>query len=135
MLNKQSHKVYKLLYHLILVTKYRKKIFTIDNIITDIKDKLVQISGDFDVIIIEANIDQDHVHLLIETKPTIELTKYLNILKGHSSRYIRKKYKQFLNDKLYGDSFWSDSYYIATTGNVSLSNLIDYLNKKEDVTT
>ena len=70
---------------------------------------------------------QDHLHLLFRTKPTTNITKYINILKGHSSREIRKKYKDFLKDKLWGDNFWSPSYFLATTGNVTIDILKQYI--------
>ena len=131
MLNKKSHKAYKLMYHLILVTKYRKKVFTNDEIINKIKQKLTNISKDFDVQIVDQGTDQDHIHILFESTPMLNITKYINILKGHSSRYIRKEFKRFLQDKLWGDSFWSDSYYLVTTGNVSLSSLRRYIEQQE----
>jgi putative transposase len=131
MLNKKAHKSYKLLYHLILITKYRKEVFLNDDIIYKTKDKIIEISKDFNINILEQGIDLNHIHILFESEPTLEITKYINILKGHSSRYIRKEFQEFLKDKLWGDSFWSDSYYIATTGNVSLSSLKKYIEEQE----
>lgn len=72
----------------------------------------------------------DHVHLLIETKPSTDLTKFINILKGHSSRFLRKKFENELKGKLWGESFWSPSYYVATAGNTSLDTLIKYINEQ-----
>ena len=89
--------------------------------------KCEEISKDFEVQVIEQECGIDHVHLLISAKPTLDITKYINILKGHSSRYLRDKYKDFLKDKLWGDSFWSPSYFIATTGNVSIDVLKEYV--------
>jgi len=126
--NKEAHKVYSLIYHLIFVVKYRQKVFKDDiGIIEDFKNKCEEISKDFEVSIIEQECGLDHVHLLISAKPTLEITKYINILKGHSSRYLRDKYKDFLKNKLWGDSFWSPSYFIATTGNVSIDILKEYV--------
>jgi len=125
--NKKNHKVYSINLHLILVIKYRQKVFVDEDIINDIKTKLVEISKDFNVSIIEQECGDDHIHLLISIEPTLDISKYINILKGHSSRYIRKKYKSFLNDKLWGDSFWSGSYFLASTGNVSIDTLKKYI--------
>ena len=69
-----------------------------------------------------------HIHLLISTKPTLDLPKYVNILKGHSSREIRKIFKEELSDKLWGDAFWSPSYFIASAGNISVDTIYDYIN-------
>lgn len=126
-LKRNSNAVYLLNYHLILITKYRKKVFTNDNIIERTKEIMRNIAKDFDAEIINQECGEDHIHLMISTKPTTELTKMVNLLKGTSSRYLRKEYEQELSAMLYGDSFWSDSYYIATAGNVSVDTIYKYI--------
>ena len=126
-LKRNSNAVYLLNYHLILITKYRKKVFTNDEIIERTKEIMRNIAADFDVVIINQECGEDHIHLMISTKPTTELTKLVNLLKGTSSRYLRKEYENDLSDVLYGDSFWSDSYYIATAGNVSVDTIYKYI--------
>lgn len=113
------------------MVKYRQKVFVEDiGIIGDIKDKIVELSEGFDVEVLEIECGIDHIHLLISAKPTLDMTKYINIVKGHSSRYIRDKYSEFLSDKLWGNHFWSRSYFIATTGNVSIDVLKRYVEEQ-----
>lgn len=88
------------------------------------------IASDFDCDIINQECGEDHIHLMISTKPTIELTKLVNLLKGTSSRYIRKEFENELSNVLYGDSFWSDSYYLATAGNVSVDTIYKYIDNQ-----
>ena len=126
-LDKTGNAVFSLYYHLITVVKYRQEVFTHDNIISDAKSIFEKISSDFDVQIIEQECGIDHIHILFKCKPTLDITKYINILKGHSSRKIRNKYKDFLKDKLWGTSFWSPSYFLATTGNVTIDILKEYV--------
>ena len=126
-LKRNSNAVYLLNYHLILITKYRKKVFTNDNIVERTKEIMRNIVKDFDAEIINQECGEDHIHLMISTKPTTDLTKMVNLLKTTSSRYLRKEYGQELSDVLYGDSFWSDSYYIATAGNVSVDTIYKYI--------
>jgi putative transposase len=126
-LDKTGNAVFSLYYHLITVVKYRQEVFTDDNIISDAKSIFEKISSDFDVQIIEQECGIDHIHILFKCKPTLDITKYINILKGHSSRKIRNKYKDFLKDKLWGTSFWSPSYFLATTGNVTIDILKEYV--------
>lgn len=126
-LKRNSNAVYLLNYHLILITKYRKKVFTNDEIIERTKEIMRNIATDFDVVIINQECGEDHIHLMISTKPTTELTKLVNLLKSTSSRYLKKEYENDLSDVLYGDSFWSDSYYIATAGNVSVDTIYKYI--------
>ena len=129
-LKRNSNAVYLLNYHLILITKYRKKVFTNDNIIERTKEIMRNIAEDFDADIINQECGEDHIHIIISTKPTIELTKMVNLLKGTSSRYIRKEFENELSDILYGDSFWSDSYYLATAGNVSVDTIYKYIDNQ-----
>ena len=124
-LKRNSNAVYLLNYHLILVVKYRKKVFTNNEIVERTKELMRKISAENDVEVINQECGGDHIHLMISTKPTTQLTKYVNLLKGHSARALRKEYD--FSDVLYGDSFWSDSYYLATCGNVSLDTLYNYI--------
>ena len=127
-LKRNSNAVYLLNYHLILITKYRKQVFTNDTIVERTKEIMRKISTENDVEIINQECGLDHIHLMVSTKPTTNLTKYINLLKGHSSRALRKEFD--LTDELYGDSFWSDSYYIATAGNVSVDTIYNYIDNQ-----
>ena len=126
-LDKTRTCVCSLQYHLITNVKYRQKVFVEDKIISDMKRILQKISDDFDVELIECECGIDHIHILFRSKPTLDITKYINILKGHSSREIRKLHKDFLKDKLWGDNFWSPSYFLSTTGNVTIDILKEYV--------
>lgn len=129
-LNRNSNAVYLLNYHLILITKYRKKVFINDIIVERTKELMRNIAATFDVDIINQECGEDHIHLMISTKPTTELTKLINLLKGNSSRHLRKEFEDELSGILYGDSFWSDSYYIATAGNVSVDTIYNYIDNQ-----
>lgn len=128
--DKTNNAVFSLCYHFITVVKYRKKVFKDDLMIADLKTIMETIAEDFDVEIIEQECGDDHLHMLFRAKPTLDITKFINILKGRSSRMLRDKYKNFLKDKLWGDSFWSPSYFLATTGNVSIDVLKQYVEKQ-----
>lgn len=124
-LKRNSNAVYLLNYHIILVVKYRKKIFVNGQIIERAKELMRKISSENDAEVINQECGDDHIHLMVSAKPTLQLTKYINLLKGHSARALRKEFD--FSEQLYGDSFWSDSYYIATCGNVSLDTLYNYI--------
>ena len=84
-LKRNSNAVYLLNYHLILVVKYRKKVFTNNEIVERTKELMRKISAENDVEVINQECGDDHIHLMISTKPTTQLTKYVNLLKGHSA--------------------------------------------------
>ena len=126
-LDKTSNAVFSLNYHLIVIVKYRKKVFIEETIISDIKSIFEAIASNYEVVIIEQECGVDHIHVLFRCKPTLDITKFINVLKGNSSRKIRAKYNNLLKDKLWGDAFWSPSYFLATTGNVTIDVLKEYV--------
>ena len=121
--DKSCHSVYSLNYHLVL--KYRKKVFN-EEISERLKDIVFNISQNFQVSVLNQEVNQDHVHILFKSKPTLDIPKYINSLKGVSSRYLRKEFEE-IKKKLWGTSFWSPSYCLISSGQVSLDVLIKYI--------
>lgn len=57
---------------------------------------------------------------------------YIQALKGRSARLIRSKYKDYLDSFLWGKHFWSPSYFLATTGNVTIDVLKQYIEEQRE---
>ena len=122
-----KHSVYLLQYHLILVTKYRRKVIN-----KDICQRLAEIfehigeKNQYKLKIIELNSDEDHLHILFKAEPKSEISKFLNAYKRASSRLIKKEFPE-IREKLWADAFWSRSFFLATTGGVTLETLKQYV--------
>lgn len=86
-----------------------------DEISKRLKDIIIGISKDFQVKIIEQETDKDHIHILFKTKPTINMTKYINSIKGVSSRILFQEFPE-IKMKLWKGHLWSRSYCLLTTG-------------------
>lgn len=125
-LDSNGNCVYSLMYHLIVCVKFRRRAFEKDYIAEECKNIIRRLSEASGVEVLEIECGSDHIHILFKTKPTTELTKYINLIKGRSSRELREKFPE-LRKILWGDAFWSPSYYIASAGNVSLDTLIKYV--------
>jgi len=80
----------------------------------------------FGIDIINQEYDKDHIHILFGATPQISLVKFINSLKGVSARYLRKEFPK-LKKILWKDSFWSSSYCLITTGQVTLAQLKKYV--------
>jgi putative transposase len=65
----------------------------------------------------EISIQEDHVHIVIQTNPRESVSEVVQILKGGTSRVIRKEFPE-LEEFLWGDSFWADGYFAETVGKV-----------------
>ena len=129
-LDKGAHSVYALQYHLVQVVKYRRKVFTNDDIVDFLKQKVKEISSTFDVEIINQECDKDHIHIIFKAKPTLNIPKYLNALKTITSREIKRNFPE-VKQKLWKNAFWAPSYFITTTGQVTLDQLKKYVDSQE----
>ncbi len=112
------------------MVKYRRKVFTNDDIVDFLKQKVKEISSTFDVEIINQECDKDHIHIIFKAKPTLNIPKYLNALKTITSREIKRNFPE-VKQKLWKSAFWSPSYFITTTGQVTLDQLKKYVDSQE----
>ena len=61
----------------------------------------------------------------VSDKPTTNLTKFINSLKGVTSRRVRTEFPEVT--QTLEDAFWQPGYFLATTGQVSIDVLMDYV--------
>ena len=115
-LRKQSHCVYKCEYHLILATKYRRKIFN-DGIFAYMLERLKEVKDHYpEIEVLEIEHDKDHVHMLVSIPPKMSVGKVVGIIKANTSRRLKEKFP-FLKDVYWGtDGMWSDGYFVSTVG-------------------
>ena len=113
---KQSNCVYCCVYHLILPTKYRKKIFN-EGTFAFFKERMREIQSYYpDIWIEEQNHDKDHVHMMIMIPPKYSVGMVVGIIKSNTSKAMKKEFA-FLKKCYFGtDGIWSDSYLVSTIG-------------------
>lgn len=126
------HSVYSLKYHLVVVTKYRKKCIN-EKILKDLKEIFEKIITGNNGSILEFNGESDHIHLLFEVPPQVELAKLINNLKTVSSRLIRKQHGEYLKQYYWENVFWSRSYCILTTGGTTIEMIEKYIQSQAGV--
>ncbi|MCG6221724.1 IS200/IS605 family transposase, partial [Vibrio diabolicus] len=111
--------------HLVFVTKYRSKVFN-DEILIRLEQILREVCNDFEVELKEFNGEKDHVHLLLEYPPKVQLSKLINSLKGVSSRLLRQEFP-VIHRYLWKGALWSPSYFAGSCGGASLEALTRYI--------
>lgn len=129
-LDKSSHAVFSLQYHLVLIIKYRRKALCNDAIRERLKNIVWGLAEQLGIGIIAQEPAEDHAHILFKAKPSTNLVKVVNSLKGVTARILRKEFPE-VKELLWGDSFWSDSYFLASTGQVSLDVLKKYVEEQQ----
>ncbi len=124
-LDNNNHSVFLLYYHLVLVTKYKRKV--IDDIISNrLKEIFEKIQDNYNITLQEWNHDKDHVHILFKAHPNSELSKFINAYKSASSRLIKKEYPK-IKEQLWKEYFWSRSYCLLTTGGAPIEVIKKYI--------
>ena len=105
---KQSHALYYTRYHVVFVTKYRRKVLK-DGMGAYLMVTMRAVRRMFpDVEILEQNTDKDHIHLLLSVPPKLSVSEVVGYMKGRSAYSMRKKFP-FLSKVYYGaDGIWSD---------------------------
>ena len=124
-LDKNAHSVFLLNYHLIMVVKYRKKVFD-EEISNRAKEMFEYISPKHKITLLEWNHDEDHIHVLFKAHPKTEISKFINAYKSASSRLLKKEYPQ-IKEKLWKETFWSQSFCLITTGGAPLDVVKKYI--------
>lgn len=124
--NKNCHSQYRLEYHLILVTKYRKQCITPEILayLTQECRRILALSG---TELLEINGEADHIHLLISAPPQICLANVVNSLKSATSRLVRKKYAEHLAKFYWKPYFWNRSYLILSSGGAPIEVIRKYI--------
>ena len=123
------HCVYNLNFHLVLVTKYRRKCLTPvmrEHLVGTFTGLLKKWGGT----LIEGNGEADHMHLLIELPPTVLLSTFVNNVKTVSSRLLRKAYRTELARWYRQPVLWSRSYCALSGGGAPLSVLRQYIEQQ-----
>ncbi len=69
-------------------------------------------------------IASDHVHLLVEYDPHHSISQVVKAFKGRSSFLLRKEFPEL--KKL--PSLWTHSFMFDSTGKISTSKVVDYIN-------
>jgi putative transposase len=113
---KQSHSVYYTRYHLVLSTKYRRRILK-GGIGQYLNKRIFGISErNPDIEIIEANTDVDHVHILLSIPPKYSVSEVVRMIKANTGSAMRKKFPWL--DKVYWGvgGIWSIGYFVSTAG-------------------
>jgi putative transposase len=96
--------VYKLFFHLVFTTKYRRGVLT-NEMLERMRDIFSQTLIEWEGELLEFNGEDDHVHLMISVVPKTSLSNLIGKMKGKSSYFIRKEFWPQVKTKLWGKHF------------------------------
>lgn len=124
-----GHTKHKIQCHLVWIPKYRKRVLR-GKIAIHLKQLLYEACKINRWWISELSIQVDHVHMIIQIKASESVAEVVQILKGGTSRVIRKEFPG-LEEFLWGGSFWADGYFAESIGTVNEEVVRKYIREQD----
>jgi putative transposase len=112
-----KHVTYKLAYHFVWCPNYRKKIL-VGKIATFLEQEIRPSCAENAWPIGAVNIQPDHVPLFLRAPPSTAPSQIAHTLKGTTARKVFQQFPE-VKKQLWGDAFWSRSYYVGSVGDRS----------------
>ena len=126
---KTSHAIYAIKYHIVWITKYRKRVL-IGKVGERTRELIRQVCKENEVEILAGHVSPDHIHLLVSVPPHLSVSKLVQYMKGYSSRKILMEYKE-MNKQYWGRHFWARGYFVASSGNVTDEVIREYIEHQD----
>ncbi len=126
---RSSHAVYRLRYHFVFITKYRKPVLRGD-IAEEIRKITMEICRTHDIEIVKGHIRPDHIHLLLDVPPKMAPSKVMQAIKGKTSHRMLQDHRR-LRKEFWGRHLWARGYFVATTGAVTDEAVAQYIENQD----
>jgi len=120
--------VYSAKYHLIWCPKCRRRV-----LVAAVKTRLAEVIGEVcaehGAEVIEVETMPDHVYLQVQVPPVFPMSKLIGVLKGRSSRVLRKEFPHLRRLP----SLWTPSWFLSTVGGARLEVVRRYVENQKRV--
>jgi len=124
-----AHTKHDLKVHLVWIPKYRKKVLE-GAVAIRVRDLIRQIVMEHELEIISGKVGRDHVHVFISYRPTQNISKIVQWLKGISSRILLQEFPH-LKKQFWGRHLWGRGYLAVTSGNITDEMIEEYIEEQE----
>ena len=120
-----AHKKTDLKVHLVWIPQYLKKVLH-GEVATRTRDILRQIAFEHELEIITGKVVSDHVHMFITYRPTQNISKIVQWLKGINSRILLSEFSH-LRKHFWGRHLWARGYLAFSSGNITDAMIQQYI--------
>jgi putative transposase len=125
-LQKNTHHVYRLMYHFVWIPKYRHKVFH-EPYREVLKGIIEKIGYDYNIDIVELEIPEDHLHMVVRGVPKTSPSNVMQIIKSISAREFFRRYPEIKKRCFWDGKLWTKSYFVETIGNANEEVIRDYV--------
>ena len=127
-----SHAVYSIKLHIVFVTKYRRKTLT-PELLDYLRGAFADCLAAWRCNLIDFGGESDHVHLLVDIHPALNISVLINNLKTASARRARARFAQHLGAFYSKPLFWHRAYYVGSVGGATLETVRAYVDAQGTV--
>lgn len=121
-----GHAKTNLKYHVIFSTKFRRK--CLGEIREHVLESFRYSEKISDFSILRMELDKDHIHFLLEFRPSLSIQQVVSRMKQIFTNYLYKTCEYHLRKFYYGKSYlWTRGYFVSTIGEVSEETLRKYI--------
>lgn len=117
-LQKNTHHVYRLMYHFVWIPKYRHKVFS-EPYRSALKGIIEKIGYDYNIEIVELEVPEDHIHMVVRGEPKLSPSDVMQKIKSISAREFFRLYPEIRRKYFWGGKLWTQSYFVETIGNAN----------------
>ena len=125
-----SNSVFSLTYYLVLTTRERKRVLT-EGMIEDLKTIIRDHAGRWDSDLLDVHASSDHVVVLFDGHPRLDLIRFVNSLKTVTSRLLRRDHREHLEQHYDQPSLWAHAYCLVTACEDPQAIISSYLASEE----
>jgi putative transposase len=125
-LQRNSHHVYRLMYHFFWIPKYRHKVFS-SPYREVLKGIIEKIGYDYNIDIVELEIPLDHIHMVVRGVPKMSPSNVMQVIKSISAREFFRRYPDIKRRYFWGGKLWTQSYFVETIGNATEDTIRSYV--------
>ena len=118
---RNRHSCFLLQYHLVLITKYRHPVIT-GELMEDMKSYTADYYKKRKMPILEMEFMPDHIHIMFEAPPQINMADFVNAYKSATSRRARQLFQSVL-----AEYYWKPYYFIGSVSEKSTSIVKKYI--------
>ncbi|AWB33486.1 IS200/IS605 family transposase [Orrella marina] len=121
-----SNAVYNIKLHIVLVTKYRRETLT-PELLDYLKEAFADCLAAWRCNLVEFGGEPDHVHLLVDIHPALDISVLINNLKTASARRARNRFTEHIAAFYKKPQFWHRAYFVGSVGGVTLETVRAYV--------
>ena len=126
-----SHSYRQLAYHhVVLVTKYRRRVFKTDDMKAVAELVFHDIAKDHDMRMHTIKVLEEHVHLFLNIKPTYSMSKVKQLLKGISAYKLFRIFPE-IKQQEWGGHLWSKGMFICSVSSVTAEAIERYIQESQ----